>query len=263
MSTNLIAAAFARQRPCLLVFITAGFPHADSTPAMLRAIADNGADIIELGVPFSDPMADGPAIQRSSEAALANGITLQKTIAEAAAFRAYNHTTPLALMGYTNSFLNHPGGLGGLAQSTKQAGVNGFIVVDLADTDRAAWKKELSPAGISLVSLVAPTTDDERLSHIAAAAEGFVYVISIKGVTGADALDAKAIAGQLQKTKNAAAVPVVAGFGVRTPEQARALAQHADGVVVGSRIVEIAENAADAPAAVGAFVKEMAQALHS
>ncbi|MDM5147423.1 tryptophan synthase subunit alpha [Candidatus Persebacteraceae bacterium Df01] len=261
--SDLITNAFActDKRACLVAFITAGFPHADSTPAMLSAIAEAGADIIEIGVPFSDPMADGPAIQRSSEVALANGMTLKKTIAATAAFRNTNTTVPLVLMGYANSFLNHPGGAAGLAQAAQQANINGLIVVDLADEDRANWKRHLAPAGVSLVNLVAPTTNESRLQQIANDAEGFLYAISLKGVTGAGNLDVENVAYNLRAVKQIATVPVVAGFGIRTPEHALQLANHADGVVIGSKLVEIAEAAADPPAEVGAFIKQMATTL--
>lgn len=249
----------SKKKAALIPFFTAGFPHADSTPAMLNALAEAGADVIELGVPFSDPMADGAAIQRASEAALANNTTLAGVLEQVAAFRAANSKTPLVLMGYANSFISYQGDFPAAAAA---AGVNGVIIVDLSDSDRAQWRERLGAAGIDLIALVAPTTAAPRMEKIAAAAQGFLYFISLRGVTGAHSLQAEDIAAQLRQLKEMAAAPLAVGFGVRTGEQAAAVAEMADAVVIGSRLIEIAEaDAANAPAAVADFVRSVAQAL--
>ena len=262
---GLIADAFAHRskRAALLTFVTAGFPRADSTPSMLHAMVRAGADIVEVGVPFSDPMADGPAIQRSSERALANGMTLSKTLAAVAEFRADNRQTPVVLMGYVNSFLNHRGGVGGFSAAAKNAGVNGLIAVDLSDSGCAQWRPLLNQQGVDLIRLIAPTTAESRMRQLAESAQGFAYVISLKGVTGAGHLDLAAASRQLTVIRRHATTPVVAGFGVRTAEHVRTLAPFVDGVVVGSRLVEAAEAVADeqAVAAVGATTAELAAAL--
>lgn len=264
---GLIGDAFARRtkQAALLTFITAGFPRVDSTPAMLHAMVDAGAGILEVGVPFSDPMADGPAIQRSSERALANGMTLRKTLAAVAEFRADNQQTPVVLMGYVNSFLNHRGGVGGFAAAAKAAGVNGLIAVDLADSVRAQWRQLLNGQEIELIQLIAPTTVASRMRQLAESAQGFVYAISLKGVTGAGHLDLAVAKTQLAAIRGCAKTPLAAGFGVRSTEQVRALAPFVDGVVVGSRLVEAVEAGEDqqATAAVGAVTAELVAALPS
>ena len=237
------AIAGCDKRAALIAFITAGFPRADSTAPMLRAMAEAGADVLELGVPFSDPMADGAAIQRASERALSNGMTLRQCLRDVAAFRADNKKTPLALMGYANSFLNYPGGIAALAEGAAKAGANGMIAVDLSDRERANWRKLLNAAGVDMINLVAPTTAAKRMQKLAAESQGFVYAISLKGVTGAAHINIAEMALQMKAIKKNASVPTATGFGVRTPEHARAAAEFADGVVVGSRLVEAIEAA--------------------
>lgn len=232
---------------------------------MMRAMADGGADVIEIGVPFSDPMADGPVIQRAGKRALRNGMTLRKSIDAVAEYRerANGSAPPVVLMGYANSFLNHPGGVSGFAEAAGRAGVSGLIVVDLADSARAAWRGPLNDAGIDMINLVAPTTAPERLRMLAAETQGFLYAIALKGVTGAAHLDARGTAAQLTDARRFSSAPVAAGFGVRVAADAIALAGMADGVVVGSRLVEIAEEAADGASAeaVRDAVREFAEAL--
>lgn len=260
-----IADAFARcqKRAALVAFITAGFPRVESTVPMLRALSAAGADIVELGIPFSDPMADGPAIQRANARALENGATLRRTLEQLAEFRRENKTLPVLTMGYANSFLQL--GSDGFAESAAKAGASGAIVVDLADADFVAWKQSLSARGMDLVSLVAPTTPPERLAEIARRASGFLYFISLKGVTGSGQLDATAAAEKIREIRRLGGPPVAVGFGVRTPEHARTLAEHADGLVVGSRLVEAAERAemegGDSAAAAGECLREIARAL--
>ena len=249
IESGALARAFAErgERALLAAFITAGFPARDDTGDALEALAA-GADIIEVGAPFSDPAADGTAIQRASERALANGMTLRLALSQIRVFRA-RHRTPIVVMGYANSFLahcraaNNRADLGVLAVDLAAAGVNGIIVVDLADSDADRWRPILRAAGVDLVSLVAPTTPAARVRAIAAKAEGFLYFVSLKGVTGAGHLDIESVAPQIARVRQIAAMPVAAGFGVRAPSQARELAAQADGVVVGSRFIEVVEEA--------------------
>ena len=249
IESGALARAFAErgERALLAAFMTAGFPARDDTGDALEALAA-GADIIEVGAPFSDPAADGTAIQRASERALANGMTLRLALSQIRAFRA-RRRTPIVVMGYANSFLAHcraangRADLGVLAVDLAAAGVNGIIVVDLADSDADRWRPILRAAGVDLVSLVAPTTPAARVRAIAAKAEGFLYFVSLKGVTGAGHLDIESVAPQIARVRQIAAMPVAAGFGVRAPSQARELAAQADGVVVGSRFIEVVEEA--------------------
>ena len=230
--------------------MTAGFPARDDTGDALEALAA-GADIIEVGAPFSDPAADGTAIQRASERALANGMTLRLALSQIRAFRA-RRNTPDRRDGLRQQFSrplprraanNGRADLGVLAVDLAAAGVNGIIVVDLADSDADRWRPILRAAGVDLVSLVAPTTPAARVRAIAAKAEGFLYFVSLKGVTGAGHLDIESVAPQIARVRQIAAMPVAAGFGVRAPSQARELAAQADGVVVGSRFIEVVEEA--------------------
>ena len=260
-----IAEAFARtrKRAALVAFITAGFPQRDSTVPMLRALAEAGADVVEIGVPFSDPMADGPAIQRANERALENGATLELALRQLAEFRKENDAVPVLTMGYANSF--HQFGAEGFAARAKECGASGAIIVDLADPDFARWKAALAAKGMDLVSLIAPTTPPGRLAEIAGRASGFVYFISLKGVTGSGALDVGAVAAKVGEIRRLGRAPVAVGFGVRTAEHARALADCADGLVVGSRLVEAAEAAErdgrDAAAAAGECLRGIARGL--
>ena len=249
IESGALARAFAErgERALLAAFMTAGFPARDDTVDALEALAA-GADIIEVGAPFSDPAADGTAIQRASERALANGMTLRLALSQIRAFRA-RRNTPVVVMGYANSFLAHCRAANGradldvLAVDLAAAGVNGIIVVDLADSDADRWRPILRAAGVDLISLVAPTTPAARVRAIAAKAEGFLYFVSLKGVTGAGHLNIESVAPQIARVRQIAAMPVAAGFGVRAPSQARELAAQADGVVVGSRFIEVVEEA--------------------
>ncbi len=261
---NIFAAAFARRAPkaALITFITAGFPRADSTVRMMEALAAAGADILEVGIPFSDPMADGPAIQRASETALQNGMTAAKALDAVAEFRAAGNDTPVAMMGYANSAVNFRGGVAGFAEAAGKAGVNGLIVVDLADDERARWRRLLNASGVDLINLTAPTTSEDRMKRLAAESQGFLYAVALKGVTGAKHMDAAAVRAQITILRRAAKTPVAAGFGVRAAAHARALADCADGVVAGSRIIEAVESAPDeGVAAAAAVAAELAAAL--
>ncbi len=256
---TLIADTFAvAKRPLLIPFLASGFPRADLTLPLLHAVADAGADIIELGVPFSDPMADGPAIQRAYKKALAGGMSLDKVLSITAEFRRQNTKVPLVLMGYANSFWRRQR----FAEEAAKAGVNGLIVVDLDDIDRPRWQQEMAAADIDLIPLLSPTSTLERQQKIVADATGFVYYITLKGVTGAHHIAVDDVLSQISTLKGK--TPIVAGFGVRTKEDAQQLATGSDGVVIGSRLIEIAEENADGGIAeISAFIADIASAISS
>ena len=260
-----ISDVFSRcqKKAALLAFITAGFPRIDSTDKMLHTMAAAGADILEVGVPFSDPMADGPAIQRSSEVALKNGMTLIRTLSAINDFRTQGGTAPVVLMGYANSFINFGDGLQDFAAAAGDAGVQGIIVVDTADEERQQWRKILNQGGLDLINLVAPTTAANRMSQLSSTSQGFVYAISLKGVTGAAHIDVAAVQSYISNIRHHTSIPVAAGFGIRTASHARAFADIADGIVIGSRLVEAIESAGEthAETAIGAAVGELSEAL--
>lgn len=257
-----IANAFARAkgRSVLSMFLTAGFPEREATLRLLKTLADGGTDVIELGIPFSDPVADGPAIQRASETALRNGTTPWDALDMAAEFRAARPDTPLVLMGYANSFVS--GGLGRFCERAGAAGVDGLIVVDLPPEMAGEWKGPLRRHGLAMVPLVSPTTGPGRMRSIAAAAEGYLYCVSLKGVTGADSLVVGQVARQVGALRELTRLPVVVGFGIRTGAQAREVASVADGIVVGSGLVDVVRAAEPAglERAVGEYVRELRRA---
>ena len=214
-------------------FVTAGDPTVEHTVKAMHALVRGGTDIIELGVPFSDPEAEGPAIQASSERALANGVSLDDVLAMTKAFRQEDQTTPVVLMGYLNSFLAHPN----LGSAAEAAGVDGFIIVNLPPEEASELRAELKPLGLDLIFLVAPTTTDERAKYIASQASGFLYYVSLKGITGADHLETEAVSERLSALKAVSEIPVCVGFGIKDADTARSLGTMADGVVVGSALV--------------------------
>ncbi|MFO1187124.1 MAG: tryptophan synthase subunit alpha [Alphaproteobacteria bacterium] len=242
MGVSRIDARFAalkgEGRSALVAFITAGDPTIEQSGALLNALPDAGADLIELGMPFSDPMADGPAIQASSLRALKAGMTLQKTLELAAAFRNKDQATPLILMGYFNPILAF--GAERFAKAAAAAGVDGFIIVDLPPEEEEEFKPFADRAGLALIRLVAPTTDDQRLARVLAGTSGFVYFISITGVTGTREFDIGELKPHLERVRRATHLPIAVGFGIKTPERAAEVARLADAVVVGSAIVEAA-----------------------
>lgn len=221
----------------LITFITAGDPTVAATVPALKTLAEAGADVLELGVPFTDPEADGPAIQRSSERALLNGVTLRKTCEQVALFRKHNDVTPVVLMGYLNPILAL--GIERFAQLASDSGVDGLIVVNLPPEESAELSAALMPRGIDLILLIAPTTPIERIEPLAATGSGFLYYVSIKGITGADHLDVSDVAQKVTSIKQVSALPVSVGFGIKTPEVAAAVATVADAIVVGSALVDI------------------------
>ena len=229
------AALKAEGRPALVTFLTAGDPDLEASKKILMGLPAAGADVIELGMPFSDPMADGPAIQASSQRALAAGMTLKKTLALVRDFRAKDDTTPVVLMGYYNpiySYGNEP-----FLDDAKAAGVDGLIVVDVPPEADDELCIPAMQRGINFIRLATPTTDAKRLPAVLANTSGFVYYVSITGITGAAAPIVTDVHAQVARIKKATRLPVAVGFGVRTPEQAREISRGADGVVVGSALV--------------------------
>lgn len=217
-------------------FVVAGDPDPETSSAILARLPGAGADLIELGMPFSDPMADGPAIQRAGERALAAGQTVRRTLEMARRFRAADRSTPLVLMGYFNPV--HAYGAAAFAADAAASGVDGLIVVDLPPEEDAELRRAAAAAELAVVRLVAPTTGDARLARIAAGGAGFVYYVSITGITGTKAAVEEEAARGVARIRAATDLPVAVGFGVRTPEQAARIAGAADAVVVGSAIVD-------------------------
>ena len=231
----------------LIPFITAGDPHPSRTVALMHALVDGGADIIELGVPFSDPMADGPVIQRASERALAHGVSLADVLAMVAEFRKDDGTTPVVLMGYLNPVLRY--GFARFAADAARAGVDGVLTVDCPPHAAGELAGALKGEGLDPVFLIAPTTTEERVAEIARHATGYVYYVSLNGVTGAGNLDIDAVAGKIAALRRHITLPIGVGFGIRDAETARALSTAAAAIIVGSRLVQEIEAATQETAA--------------
>ena len=223
------------RRAGLVAFITAGDPDHDTSLAVLKGLPGAGADIIELGMPFSDPMADGPAIQASSQRALRAGQTMRKTLAMVSAFRAADDTTPIVLMGYYNPIYVYP--VDRFIADAAKAGVDGLIVVDMPPEEDAELRPQASEAGLNFIRLATPTTDAKRLPAVLANTSGFVYYVSIAGITGTKAPDLADVKGHVGRIKAQTSLPVAVGFGVKTEEQVSAIGGIADAVVVGSALV--------------------------
>ncbi|MBW3550221.1 MAG: tryptophan synthase subunit alpha [Proteobacteria bacterium] len=236
-----------RARKALVPFVTAGDPSLEATVPVMHALAEAGADVIELGVPFSDPMADGPTIQRSSERALSRGAGLDYVFGCVRRFRENDADTPVVLMGYLNPVEIR--GAERFAAEAVAAGVDGVLLVDLPPEEAAEFRTAFAPHGLALILLAAPTTSDERIGQLCAQASGYLYYVSFAGVTGADRLDTGAASDRLHTIRARSPVPVVAGFGIRDAASAAAMAREADGVVVGSALVAALEGAAEATTA--------------
>ncbi len=249
-----IAATFARLAPqgrkALIPFVTAGDPAPEATLPLLHALVAAGADIIELGVPFSDPMADGPVIQRANERALARGVTLRQVLDWAGAFRREDPRTPLVLMGYANPIERF--GVEAFIDACAAAGVDGVLVVDYPPEEAGDFAARLRAAGIDPIFLLAPTSTAARVAQVDPIGAGYVYYVSLKGVTGAAHLDVQQVALRLQELRRQVHLPLAVGFGVRDAAGAAALAACADAVIVGSRVIETMEQQADAAQAVAA-----------
>jgi tryptophan synthase alpha chain len=225
-------------RAALVTFTMAGDPDAATSLAILKALPKAGADVIELGMPFTDPMADGPAIQAAGLRALQAGQNMKKTLAIVRDFRAGDDSTPIVLMGYFNPIYVY--GVDKFLVDAKAAGVDGLIVVDLPPEEDAELCLPALKAGLNFIRLATPTTDDKRLPAVLTNTSGFVYYVSITGITGSAAPNPSQVSGAVARIKRHTKLPVCVGFGVRSAEQARAMAEHADGVVVGSALVDAA-----------------------
>ena len=238
-------AAVAKQgRAALVTFTMAGDPDAETSLTVLKALPKAGADVLEIGVPFTDPMADGPAIQASGLRALKSGQTLKKTLAMVRDFRNTDDDTPIVLMGYYNPIYVY--GVDRFLADATSAGVDGLIVVDLPPEEDIELCLPALKAGVNFIRLATPTTDDKRLPAVLANTSGFVYYVSITGITGAAAPDAARVGAAVARIKRHSNLPVAVGFGVKTAAQASAIAQHADGVVVGSALVDALRATLDA-----------------
>jgi len=253
------ADARARGRLAVAVYLTVGYPDRGATGALLRAAVDGGADLIELGVPFSDPLADGKTVQRASEAALRGGVTLAHCVAEAAAL-VREHDIAVLLMGYTNPFLQY--GYERLAKDGDRAGLAGLIVPDMPAEESGDLDRALAPAGIARIDLYAPTTPDERLARLLPSSRGFVYCVSLTGVTGARSALAGDVAEFVGRVRRHTDLPIAVGFGISTPEHVAALRGIADGVAVGSAAIDVLTRAEPARRAddLRAFVASLVDA---
>jgi len=269
--TRRIETAFAKakseNRGVLGVFITAGDPDLETSEKIMNSLADSGVDFIELGMPFSDPMADGPAIQAASLRALKAGMSLQKTVAMAKRFREKNSDIPVILMGYYNPIYIY--GNEAFLKDAVEAGVDGLILVDLPPEEDDELCIPAKQAGLSFIRLVTPTTDDKRLPTVLAEASGFVYYVSVTGITGTKSAAANSIETAYKRISSNTDLPIVTGFGIKTPEQAAEAANLSDGAVVGSAVVDIIASNLSADGSgnddivrkVAAFVGDLANAI--
>ena len=248
-----IAPVFAKLksegRKALIPFVTAGFPFADVTPDLMHGMVAGGADVIELGVPFSDPSADGPVIQKAGEKALASSIGLLQVLEMVRTFRLRDKATPVVLMGYANPIeaydIRHGGGNSkdsAFIRDASNAGVDGVLVVDYPPEECVDFAARLRVRDMDLIFLLAPTSTDQRMQQVAQVASGYVYYVSLKGVTGSGALDIDAVSGMLPRIRQHVSVPVGVGFGIRDAATAKAIGRVADAVVIGSKIIQLIEH---------------------
>jgi len=246
--TTRIDARFAQLkkegRSAFVTFLVAGDPDPETSLAIVKALPQAGADILEIGMPFTDPMADGPSIQAAGLRALKAGMTLKKTLAMVRAFREGDNTTPLVLMGYYNPIYIY--GVDKFLSDAKSAGVDGLIIVDLPPEEDSELCMPALKAGLNFIRLATPTTDDKRLPAVLANTSGFVYYVSITGITGAAAADSKMVGEAVARIKRHTNLPVCVGFGIRTSEAARAIAERANGAVVGTALVDALRGSLDA-----------------
>ena len=234
-------------RTALIPFITAGDPDPQWTVSIMHALVAAGADLLELGVPFSDPAADGPVIQLASERAITRGVSLESVLEMVAAFRQQDGQTPVVLMGYLNPIERY--GHAEFAQDAEKAGVDGILMVDCPHEEMVHLRGELDQHGIYPISLIAPTTTPDRMERIARQANGYLYYVSFKGITGANQLNQASLAGPVEELRSHTSLPVAVGFGIKDPESAAAVSGLADGVVIGSALIErLAEAGSDADA---------------
>jgi tryptophan synthase alpha chain len=248
-------------RKALIPYITAGDPDPSLTVPLMHALVEAGADIVELGVPFSDPMADGPVIQRASERALKHGVGLADVVAMVKRFRSEDASTPVVLMGYANPI--EAMGVKRFVAAAHAAGVDGIIVVDYPPEECAEFADEVKRAGIDPIFLLAPTSTDERIAQVAHVGSGYLYYVSLRGITGAAHLDYSEVSKRLPKIRAATRLPIGVGFGIRDAESARRVAQTADAVVIGSRLIQEIEAGppAEAVSRVKTFLRPIRVAL--
>jgi tryptophan synthase alpha chain len=264
-----IAATFARlasaRRKALIPYVTAGFPFADITPELMHGMVEAGADVIELGVPFSDPMADGPVIQKAGEKALSLGVGMAQVLAMVHAFRERDSETPVVLMGYANPVERYDlvHGKGAFIRDAAASGVDGVLVVDYPPEECAQFAADLKNAGLDLIFLLAPTSTAQRMQQVARIASGYVYYVSLKGVTGAGHLDTTAVEEALPRIREHVKIPVGVGFGIRDAATAQAIGRVADAVVIGTRLVQLIEEQPRdrVVAQASAFLRGIRQAL--
>ena len=262
------AALQSEGRKAFIAFVTAGDPDLETSFSILSGLPAAGADIIELGMPFTDPMADGPSIQAASQRALEAGQTLEKTLAMIARFRAEDDTTPMVLMGYYNPVFIY--GVDRFIADAVSAGVDGLIIVDLPAEEDSELCLPAMEGGLNFIRLVSPTTDDARLLNVLENTSGFVYYVSITGITGSAAPDVSKVSDNVARIKGRTNLPVAVGFGIRTPEQANAIASVADGAVVGSALVDVIDATAksgvksstDCVARVLTLASDLAEGVH-
>ena len=264
-----IAACFqalqADGRKALIPYIAAGDPFPDATVELMLAMAAAGADVIELGVPFSDPMADGPVIQRAAERALAHGIGTPQVLEYVRAFRARNDTTPIVLMGYANPIERYDQRLGpdAFVRDAAEAGVDGVLVVDYPPEECETFAARMIAHGLDPIFLLAPTSTEQRMKDVGRIARGYVYYVSLKGVTGAGHLDTRDVAAMVPRIRAHVSVPVGVGFGIRDAETAQAVGAVSDAVVIGSRLIQILETQTrdNVVSEAAAFIKDIRTAL--
>ena len=267
--TATLAQLQAQGRKALIPYVTAGFPFADVTPELMHGMVSAGADIIELGVPFSDPSADGPVIQKAGDRALAQGVGTTQVLAMVREFRLQDATTPVVLMGYANPIERynqlHPaaGGDNAFARDAAAAGVDGVLIVDYPPEECVEFAAKLRTHHMDLIFLLAPTSTDERMAQVQRVASGYVYYVSLKGVTGAGTLDTAAVEAMLPRIRQHVSVPVGVGFGIRDAATAQAISRVADAVVIGSRIIQLIQDQPreQVAATAAAFLSEIRTAL--
>jgi len=253
----------ASGRKALIPYVTSGDPFADATVDIMLAMANAGADVIELGVPFSDPMADGPVIQKAGERALARGIGMPQVLDFVRGFRTQNHTTPVVLMGYANPVERY--GVDRFVADARSAGVDGVLIVDYPPEECEAFASTLRTNGLDPIFLLAPTSTEARMAHVGRIASGYVYYVSLKGVTGAGHLDTAAVAAMVPRIRRHVKLPVGVGFGIRDAKSAQAVAAVSDAVVIGTALVQLleAQTRENVAAAAGKFIAGIRAALDS
>jgi len=260
-----MSALLAQGRKALIPYVTAGFPFADITPALMHGMVAGGADVIELGVPFSDPSADGPVIQKAGDRALAFGIGLVQVLAMVREFRLQDDKTPVVLMGYANPVerYDQKHGTDSFIRDASAAGVDGVLIVDYPPEECVEFAAKLRAHSMDLIFLLAPTSTEERMQQVAQVASGYVYYVSLKGVTGSGTLDTDAVEAMLPRIRQHVHIPVGVGFGIRDAATAKAIGKVADAVVIGSRLIQLidAAPAGSINAVAGEFLSGIRQAL--